>query len=260
MGFKYSNDKTNSFNKVKFTSNPVKKDKNFFCSLGDNHMLKNEYRKAVKEYLVSLMIDKNNIPACMGASKAYKNLKEYDKAIKHLKNARNIYGFNSEIYYELGLNYLLNADNANAQKNFIRTIKLEPNNKNAQVKLALTHELSGEEDMAILVYETIIEKYPYYIPAQSSLASLYIEREEYKKAIALFKKILKINEEYYRAYLGLGLCFDKIGKYIYAVRFYKKYIAQKPHSQTAKSLVGRIYEIYKNKEKLDGKKLKVISN
>ena len=53
---------------------------------------------------------------------------------------------------------------------------------------------------------------------------LYIEKEEFKKAICLFKNILKINEEYYRAYLGLGLCFDKMGKYIYAVRFYKKYI------------------------------------
>ena len=78
MSIKYTNDKTKSFDRTKFTSNPVKKDKTFFCNLGDNFMLKNEYRKAVKEYLVSLMIDKNNVPACMGASKAYKNLKEYD--------------------------------------------------------------------------------------------------------------------------------------------------------------------------------------
>ena len=140
MGIKYSNEKANSFNKAtKYTTNPSTKDKNFFCNLGDNFMLKNEYRKAVKEYLVSLMIDKNHVPACVGASKAYKNLKEYDKAIKHLKKARNIYGFNSEVYYELGLNYLLNADNANAQKNFIRTIKLDQYNKNSQIKLSLTH-------------------------------------------------------------------------------------------------------------------------
>lgn len=261
MSFKYTNDKTNNFNKaINYTTNPTKKDKNYFCSMGDGFMLKNEYRKAVKEYLVSLMIDKNNIPACKGASKAYKNLKEYDKAIKHLKNARNIYGFDSEIYYELGLNYLLSADNENAQKNFIRTIKLEPTNKNAQIKLALTHELSGEEDMAILVYDTIIERYPQYIPAMANLASLYIEKEDYKKAINLFKRILKINEEYYRAFLGLGLCFDKMGKYILAIRFYKKYIAHKPHSQTAKSLAGRIYEIYKTKEKNNNANLKIISS
>ncbi|MBQ8476197.1 tetratricopeptide repeat protein [bacterium] len=162
MTIKYSNNNDKDFSKM---TDPVKKDKSFFCALGDSFMLKNEYRKAIKEYLVSLMIDKNNIYARKGASKAYKNLKEYDKAIKHLKNARNIYGFDSEIYYELGLNYLLNGNNESAQKNFKRTIKLCPDDKNAQVKLALTHELSGEEDMAILVYNTIIEKNPNYIPA-----------------------------------------------------------------------------------------------
>lgn len=257
MSFNYSNNSSNDFSKA---TDPIKKDKSFFCALGDSFMLKNEYRKAVKEYLVSLMIDKNNIYAIKGASKAYKNLKEYDKAIKHLKNARNIYGFDSEIYYELGLNYLLNADNENAQKNFKRTIRLRPDDKNAQVKLALTHELSGEDDMAILVYNTIIEKNPNYIPAIYSLANLYIEKEEFKPAIALFKEILKINNEYYRAYLGLGLCFDKLGEYIHASRYYKKYISFKPHSQTAKSLVGRMYEMHKSKklERIKKSNLKIV--
>lgn len=255
MSFKYENNKENGFNKLnKYTSDPQKKDENFFRALGDSFMLKNEYRKAVKEYLVSLMIEKNNILAYKGASKAYKNLKEYDKAIKHLKSARNVYGFDSEIYYELGLNYLLSADNLNAQKNFIRTIKLSPENKNAQIKLALTHELSGEDDMAILVYNTIIEKNPTYIPALSNLASLYIEQEKYLEAINLFKQILKINEEYYRANLGLGLCFDKLGEYVYAIRHYKKYISKKPYSQTAKSLAGRILDIYKNRNKNESKR------
>lgn len=265
MSFTYTNQNdTQGFLKLQDDNKEVKKDKNFYCTLGDSFMLKNEYRKAIKEYLVSLMLDKNNYTACLGASKAYKNLKEYDKAIKHLKKARNIYGFNSEIYYELGLNYLLNADNENARKNFIRTIKLAPENKNAQVKLALTHELFGEEEMAISVYKTIIEKFPYYIPALSNLASLYMEKEDYSQAINLFRKILKINKEYYRAFLGMGICFDKLQKFSYATRYYKKYIAYKPNSQTTKSLAGRIYEIYNsgkriNKTSSARNKFKVIS-
>ncbi len=249
MSFRYTNDKTIGFEKIKnsYTTQVQKRDKKFFCALGDSFMLKNEYRKAVKEYLLSLMLDKNNVYAYKGISKAYKNLKEYDKAIKHLKSARSVYSFDSEVYYELGLNYLLCSDNENAQKNFIRTIKLQPDNKNAQVKLALTHELSGEDDMAILVYRAIIEKYPNYIPALANLASLYIEQAKYKKAIYLFAKMLKINEKYYRAYLGLGLCFDKLEKYNSAIRYYKKYIAFKPRGDTAKSLASRIYDIYTNK-------------
>ncbi len=255
LAFRYKNSNSNSFDlKRQYTTNPVKKDKKFFLAKGDSFMLKNEYRKAVKEYLVSLMLDKSNIRAYKSASKAFKNLHEYEKAIKYLKNARNVYGFDSEIYYELGLNYLLNADNANAQKNFIRTIKLSPDNKNAQIKLALTHELSGELEMAEIIYKTVIEKYPHYIPALSNLASLYIDFHKYSEAISIFKQMLKINPEFYRANLGLGLCFDKLERYTFAIRHYKKYIAQKPNSPTAKSLVGRIFEIHTRRQKKSSKK------
>lgn len=249
MVFTYKNNNTNGFDiKNQYTSNPVKRDKKFFMAKGDSFMLQNEYRKAIKEYLVSLMLDKTDIRAYKSTSKAYKNLHEYDKAIKHLKSARNVYGFDSEIYYELGLNYLLNADNENAQRNFIRTIKLSPDNKNAQVKLALTHELSGENDMAELIYKAIVDKYPHYIPALSNLASLYLDSDKYTDAIMVFKRMLKINPEFYRAYLGLGLCFDKLEKYTFAIRYYKKYIAAKPNSPTAKSLIGRIYELHSKRE------------
>lgn len=256
MAFRYKNDRSNSFDiKKQYTTNPVKKDKKFFLAKGDSFMLKNEYRKAIKEYLVSLMLDKNNVRAYKSASKAFKNLHEYEKAIKYLKNARNVYGFDSEIYYELGLNYLLNADNINAQKNFIRTIKLSPDNKNAQIKLALTHELSGELEMAEIIYKAVVEKYPHYIPALSNLASLYIDFQKYTEAIKIFKQMLKINPEFYRANLGLGLCFDKLEKHSFAIRYYKRYIAQKPNSSTAKSLVGRIFEIHSKRQKNTNKKL-----
>ena len=155
----------------------------------------------------------------------------------------------------------MSADNLNAQKNFIRTIKLQPDNKNAQIKLALTHELSGEGDMAISVYKRIIEKYPYYIPALTSLAGLYIESCDYISAVKLYRKVLSLNKDFYRAYLGLGLCFDRLEKYTSAIRFYKKYIAYKPKSQTAKSLVGRIYEIGSIMKKHKNKNnLKIVKN
>jgi hypothetical protein len=62
--------------------------------------------------------------------------------------------------------------------------------------------------------------------------------------------------------LGLGICFDKLEKYGFAIRNYKKYISCKPNSQTAKSLIGRIQDIYSNKSKskIQNSKLKIIKN
>ena len=99
---------------------------------------------------------------------------------------------------------------------------------------------------------------------EKSLAKMYMriknkqDREDETRILGL-KYDIKINENYHRAYLGLGLCFDKIKKYTLAVRYYKKYITLKPHSDTTKSLVGRIYEIYKNKTPVKNKKLKIVT-
>ena len=146
----------------------------------------------------------------------------------------------------MGLNHLLNANSQEARKNFIRTIKLNPSNTNAQIQLAISHELLGEEDMALSIYQKIIEENPNYIPAYNHKAGLYITLGEYNEAAVLFYQILKINPAYYRANLGLGICFDKMNKFARAIRYYKKYIARKPHSDTTKSLVGRICEMYEN--------------
>ena len=56
MSFRYSNDKTNSFNKAKFTSNPVKKDKTFFCNMGDNCVV------LLHGYLESMLVWDEFIP------------------------------------------------------------------------------------------------------------------------------------------------------------------------------------------------------
>ena len=197
---------------------------------------------------MSMIFSKPDISLYKEISKAYKKIKCYDKAISHLVKAKTISRFDSEIYYELGLNHLLNANSQEARKNFIRTIKLDPKNINAQVQLAISHELLGEEEMALSIYQKIIEENPHYIPAYNHMAGLYITLERYSEASYLFYQILNINPAYYRANLGLGICFDKMNKFSRAIRYYKKYIARKPHSDTTKSLVGRVCEIYAIKQ------------
>ena len=85
-----------------------------------------------------------------------KNLKQYDKAIKNLKRAKEFCHFDPEVYYELGLNHLLNCENEEARKNFIRTIRLDNKNLNAQIQLGLSHENLDEDEMAEKIYKKII--------------------------------------------------------------------------------------------------------
>lgn len=98
---------------IKFTSSEEKFEKflqpvnNRECEhfkLARKFMHKKDYRRAIKEYLMSMIFTKPDTLVYKEVSKAYKKIKCYDKAINHLVKARTISRFDSEIYYELGLN------------------------------------------------------------------------------------------------------------------------------------------------------------
>ncbi|MCD8024439.1 MAG: tetratricopeptide repeat protein [Candidatus Gastranaerophilales bacterium] len=220
---------------------------NFYASTalnkGDEFMQKNMPKEAVGEYLKAMMQTKKDIKSHLGASRAYKELQEYSKAIKHLEKAKKMASFDYEIYYELGLNHLLNTEFEKAGKNFRKTIRLNPDFLNAQVQLAISHELMDEPDMALKIYDKIIEENPSYISAHNHKAGLLMSLGCFEEAAKIFFEILSVNDEYYRAYLGLGICFDKMEKYTNALRFYKKYIVKNPKNETTKSIASRIADI-----------------
>ncbi len=209
----------------------------------DEFMQKNMPKEAVGEYLKSMLKESDNINSHLGASKAYKELKEYDKAIKHLEKAKKMASFDYEIYYELGLNHLLNTNFELATKNFRKTIKLNPNFLNAQIQLAISHELMDEPTMAYSIYEKIIEEKPDFIIAHNHKAGLLMSLGNFEEAARIFFDILRIDDTYSRAYLGLGICFDKLEKYTNAVRFYKKYITANPKAEPVQSIASRIIDI-----------------
>lgn len=223
----------------------LKGDKNINSALkkGDEFMQKAMPKEAVSEYLKSIMKENRNIKTYLGASRAYKELQQYDKAIKHLEKAKTIDTFDYEIYYELGLNHLLNTDFEAATKNFRKTIKLNPDFLSAQVQLAISHELMDEPEMAYKIYEKIIEEKPDFIVAHNHKAGLLMSMGNFDEAAKIFFDILRIDDSYSRAYLGLGICFDKTEKYTQAVRFYKKYIALNPRGEATKSIASRVIDI-----------------
>lgn len=216
---------------------------NPFLTKADEFMAKNMPKEAVSEYLKSVLRENKNIKTHLGLSKAYKELEEYDKAIKHLETARKFAAFDYEVYYELGLNHLLNSDFELAGKNFRKTIKLNPNFYDAQVQLAIAHEMMDEVDMAYKIYEKIIEEEPNYILAHHHKAGLLMSMNNFEEAAKIFFDILKIDDSYSKAYLGLAICLDKLEKYTQAVRFYKKYIVANPKSETVRSIASRIIDI-----------------
>ena len=106
-----------------------------YHTAAQNFMKQKQYKNAVVSYLNSLMIDKENIKTYISLSKAYKILKEYDKAVKYLNMAKKISEETFEIHYELGINHLLNAEPYKAVFCFQKAIMLNPKNLNDKFNL-----------------------------------------------------------------------------------------------------------------------------
>lgn len=205
--------------------------------------LANHYKESIKHYLNAILIDRTNYRTYMGLGISYKAETNYEKAIKALETARKMSYFTPEIHYELGLCYLLTGRFCEAVKSFHHTISLDRNNINAQLQLAVAHEFIEEYDMALLIYHTVIENYPEFLAAYNHLSALYMNLGEFKAAGTVFSQILKVNPNFYKAYLGLAICFDKMSHKSRAMHYYKTFLDKRPHSHHSEKIRKRIEKL-----------------
>ena len=81
--------------------------------------------------------------------------------------------------------------------------------------------------------------------AYTNKASLLICQGKYFEASKLFYDVIKKNPDYYKAYLGLGVCLENLGKTLQAKRYYKRYLELKPESKDAGNIERKLNNIHK---------------
>ena len=218
-------------------------DKVDFCMLADVLRQKNSYQEAAAHYLNAILINRNDENSYYGLGLCYKALENYAKAIKYLEKATEIKPDFYEAFYELGLCHLAEGIPCGAIKSFVQAIQINPEKPDAILQLGISHEMCDEADMALMIYQKLIENSTKYIKAYEKKADLLMKLHDYKEASLLYNKIIKLNPEFYRAYLGIGTCFDKLGKRIEAQRYYRKFLLKKPNSHKAPVVKARLEKL-----------------
>lgn len=230
----------------KLSSNTKKCDNtaaNSFYEKANSLCLENLYKEAAANYLNAILIDRSNAKSYLGLGVCYKHLKEYTKAIKYFEMAAELKEDYFEAFYELGICYLLDGIPCGAIKNFVRAIQLNPENPDAILQLGMAHELCEEYDLALMIYQKLIENTPGFIKAYENKSTLLMKLERYKEASIVLSQVLKLNPDYYKAYAGIGICFDKLGKFNDAKRYYRKFLTLKPFSSEADFIKNRLDKI-----------------
>ena len=203
----------------------------------------NKYKESIDRYLHSILINKENATSYIGLAIAYKQIKNYNKAIINLQKAEKILPDDFVVQKELALCNIINGNFEDGIKHLHTSIRLEPNNVDMQMQLALVHEMIEEEDMALMIYQKIIDTNPEYIRAYIQKATLYMYLEDYLNSAKLFQRIVKLQPDYNRAYLALGICYEKLGNTRSAKRFYKKYLSVSSQTPAHKEITKRVYKL-----------------
>lgn len=188
-------------------------------------MMANSYKLAVKEYLSAILIDKKDFESYLGLGISYKFLNKTDKAINALEKALMLNPNSAKVYYELGICFLITGQICQAIQNLRNSIYIDRDNLNAQIQLGLAHEALEEPEMALLIYKTIMDNHPSYVRAYEQTSFLLMDMQRYQEAGQILSKLVKIFPECTHAYLGLGVCYEKLGNVKRAKRYYNKFLS-----------------------------------
>ena len=213
------------------------------CVRADALRFAKSYRESVKIYLDSIMIDRNHQEAYWGLAISYKYLNEYKRAIKTLEKLVELDNKNDKYFFELGVCYLSDGSPAEAIPHLISAIVINKENLEAQIQLAIAHELVEETDLSLMIYNKLIETNPGFLKAYYNKAAMLMGMGDFEEASKTFFALLKRNPDYYKAYLGIAMSFDKLEKYVDAIRYYKKFLSLKQFSEDALFARQRIKEL-----------------
>ncbi|OVE82685.1 hypothetical protein BVY03_00300 [bacterium K02(2017)] len=104
----------------------------------------------------------------------------------------------------------------------------------------------GQTTRAAMYLKKAISLNPEYVVPRHNLASIYLIKKDYHKAIAEFESALKINKDYPSTYYNLGLAYEAAGNLEEAVLSFEKMIEYEPNHFDALFQLGLINQKLKS--------------
>jgi tetratricopeptide (TPR) repeat protein len=112
---------------------------------------------------------------------------------------------------------------------------------------------------AVKVYKEILRRDPKSIPAFLNLGGLYYRRGMFETAILYYEKVIRVNPKHYQGHYWLAMCFWKLQRYHAAINTLEEVIQFLPTFKDALNLMGECYERIGDAAKAEHCYLKAIS-
>ncbi len=112
---------------------------------------------------------------------------------------------------------------------------------------------------AVRVYKEILKREPKSVPVFLNLGGLYYRRGMFETAIPYYEKVIRANPKHYQGHYWLAMCFWKLERYHAAINTLEEVIQFLPTFRDALNLMGECYERIGEAAKAEHCYLKAIS-
>ncbi len=175
----------------------------YLKKLGKLYVDNNALKKALGVYKRAHKIAPEETDIQLSIAKIHHYLKNYQKVINRVNNVLKQEVHNAKAYFLKGVVYKETGDTTRALSNFQTAVEQDPNYFDAYMQLGLLNNQLNKP-IAVEYFNNAIEvdsskPTPYYAKAM-----YYQDRNKFKKAKALYQKIIKLDSDYENAFYNLG--------------------------------------------------------
>lgn len=222
----------NDKSEISVNYNIYSKDDILFCSGddqagGENNraaelMMIGEFNAASQVFEEALQHAPLFLPYRYNLGICYLYLNRLDLALMHFTKAQQLVPEYNKIYLQIGYIYDRRNDETRALDYFTRALQLNPNELNTYILIGDIYFKRNQVNIARRYYEKALKIDPVYPNGLLGLAKIHFQKEEYIKAIVLFKSI-DTNKSYDKSlhYYYAESSF-KLGDYRKAAEEYEK--------------------------------------
>ncbi len=180
------------------------------------------------------ILPQNNVKtSAFSSSVKFENNKEYEKALKEIRNIYPDYKDDYLVNVRLGwLNYL-NKKQDESIKFYNETVRLTGRSIESLLGLTLPYSAKNDWDKVKDIYEEILSKDDMNYTANLRLGQIYLNRKDYLNAKKLFSKLYNNYPGDYSVCLYLGWTYYYLGSSSKAKEFFKDTLILYPGNKSA---------------------------
>lgn len=209
------------------------------------------FDEALKQYEAVQKIEPSNTDAPMFVGALYAEQKKFgEAALRFEKLAKNPDNSSAHVaWYYLGRVRLEdNKDDVGgrAEYAFQQSIALKPSFVDPLLSLGALYESTGRKDKALNLFANYQEKYGPNATVAETLAQVYLEREQYNKALEQFAIIEAADPEDLNSRMKVAFILIQEKRYNEAIVKLEDLLGRMPTADKVRFYLGAVYEEVKN--------------